>query len=461
MRFVSSLFRRLNLKPAESGSEQQPSLLAPFREPNFGRFFGGSVLSMIGTQLTFVAFPWLVLKITGDPLAMGLVLAVEGVPRALFMAFGGAFTDRFSPRTVMVGSTLARAVVMLVLGALTLGLMVDTWMIFVAALAFGVLDAFAFPAGAAFVPQLLPQRLLPAGNAIVQGISQLTVMAGPAAAGLLIAWFTVVGVEADPIAAELPGIGIAFLITGLGLAIATVLLLSIRLADRPPPESAFSLAQILADVGEGLAAMWRDLPVRLITLIFTVFTLFWRGPYLVGIPVLAEARFEEGALAFGLIGSSFGFGALVGSIIAGSVRWLPERYFGLLLLADTAILGCSFFVYATTTHVEVAMAMTALCGLFDGYMVVLLISWLQVRVPAGLIGRVMSTIMLFNVGLAPVSALLAGWLITFSLQGMFFGAGACLVVLSIGGLLFPVVRTLGMMRPPPEAVGGSPASRKA
>ena len=435
-----------DLKPEEALAEQQPSLLAPFRQPNFGRFFGGTVLSMVGTQLTFVAFPWLVLKITGDPLAMGVVLAVEGVPRALFMAFGGAFTDRFSPRTVMIFSTLARAGVMLLLGSLTLGLLVETWMIFAAALVFGVLDAFAFPASSAFVPQLLPQPLLPAGNAIIQGIGQLTVMAGPAVAGLLIAWFTVTGVQADPIAAELPGIGIAFLITGFGLAVATLLLLSIRLAPRPVPDTAFSLAQIFRDVGEGLRAMWNDVPVRLITLVFTVFTLFWRGPYLVGIPVLAEARFEEGALAFGLIGSSFGFGALVGSVIAGSFRRLPERFFGLLLLADTAVLGSSFFVYATTDHVEIAMAMTAVCGVFDGYMVVLLISWLQVRVPAALIGRVMSTIMLFNMGLAPVSALLAGWLITFSLQGMFLGAGLCLVALSLGGAMFPVVRTLGMGR---------------
>ena len=166
-------------------SEPAPRLLLPLTQRNFKLYYGASVLSMVGSQLTLIAFPWFVLKVTGDPAAMGLVLAVEGIPRAAFMIFGGAFTDRFSPRTVLALSSVSRAGVMLALGALTLSGFVSTPLIFVAALAFGILDAFAFPASSAFLPRLLETSQLPAGNALVQGVGQLSTMVGPAAAGFI------------------------------------------------------------------------------------------------------------------------------------------------------------------------------------------------------------------------------------------------------------------------------------
>jgi hypothetical protein len=66
--------------------------------------------SLLGDQFALIATPWLVLQLTGDPLALGIVLALEGVPRALFMLFGGAVTDRFSPRVIMLVADIARLV---------------------------------------------------------------------------------------------------------------------------------------------------------------------------------------------------------------------------------------------------------------------------------------------------------------------------------------------------------------
>ncbi|MBF66819.1 MAG: hypothetical protein CMQ29_03885 [Gammaproteobacteria bacterium] len=424
-------------------------LFAPLRQRNFRFYYAGAVLAMVGSQLTLIAFPWLVLKVTGDPLAMGLVFAVEGIPRAAFMIFGGAFTDRFSPRTVLLVSTALRGAVMLLLGSLTLADVVSTPLIFAAALVFGVLDAFAFPASSAFVPRLLDASQLPAGNALIQGVNQITTMVGPAAAGLVIAGFAGYalgdGAAANTsAAADLPGIAAVFIFVGLAFAVALGLLSLVTAGGRTGPLACFSARQILNEVGEGFSAMWNDLPVRIITLVFTIFTLFWRGPYLVGVPVLCEMRFEQGALAFGFFGSAMGLGALFGTIFAGALARPGARWFGLLILIDTAVLGCSFLVYAQADTIAPALAATVLAGLFDGYMVVLLISWLQTRVPGELMGRVMSMIMFFNSGLAPVSAAGAGVLISLSLTGMFMGAGGLLVTLSLVGLSIPVVRTLGM-----------------
>lgn len=63
---------------------------------NFRLLFAGTTTSLLGDQFALIATPWLVLKLTGDPLALGIVLALEGLPRALFMLLGGAVTDRLS-----------------------------------------------------------------------------------------------------------------------------------------------------------------------------------------------------------------------------------------------------------------------------------------------------------------------------------------------------------------------------
>ena len=160
--------------------------------------------------------------------------------------------------------------------------------------------------------------------------------------------------------------------------------------------------------------------------------------------MLADARFGEGALAFGMIMSSFGVGALLGIVAAGSLPTPRDHWLGKLLLADLLILGGTFIVYAVAPEVEFAMVASALSGMIDGYVVIIIISWLQKRIHESLIGRVMSVIMFSNNGLAPISAAGAGWLITFSLEWTFLSAGFVLIGLCVLGMLIPVIRQLGL-----------------
>ena len=69
---------------------------------DFRLLFAGTTTSILGDQFALIATPWLVLKLTGDPLVLGIILALEGIPRAVFMLLGGAITDRISPRLVML-----------------------------------------------------------------------------------------------------------------------------------------------------------------------------------------------------------------------------------------------------------------------------------------------------------------------------------------------------------------------
>ncbi len=87
---------------------KKPSALSIFRQRDFKLLWIGEAISLIGDQFYMIALPWLVLQLTGNALAMGTVLALAGIPRALFMLVGGALTDRFTPRMVMLASNLLR-----------------------------------------------------------------------------------------------------------------------------------------------------------------------------------------------------------------------------------------------------------------------------------------------------------------------------------------------------------------
>lgn len=412
-------------------------ILQPLSHRNFRLLWIGSLFSMVGGQLTLIAFPWLVLKISGDPLAIGLILAVASIPRALFMLVGGVATDRFSARAVMIWSTWLRLLIMVILTVLVFGHWIEMWLLYVMALIFGLVDAFFWPASSALVPRLVPEDVLHSANGLIQGTAQISVMIGPVLAGLIISIFSATH---DPDVTDLTGIATVFALDSAGFLISLMTLLLLVIAEDKKNHESFTPKAAMVLALAGFKELWRDHPVRWLSISLAIFSLFWRGPYLVGIPVLCDTRFEDGALAFGLIGSSYGVGALIGLVAAASFTKPDVRWYGILLLFNFIVLGLGMFVYASAFELLWVSLATALAGVVDGYVTILLISWLQLRIAKDMLGRVMSVIMFFNAGLTPVSASLAGFFIGISLNGVFIVAGIILVTLSCLGLAHPIFR---------------------
>jgi MFS family permease len=289
----------------------------------------GQAISRLGDQFYLIALPWLVLQLTGDPLAICAVLAVASVPRAVFMLVGGALTDRFSSRTLMLCSDILRVLLVALMAGLVLAGAIELWMIYLFALVFGLVDAFFYPALNAMVPHLVKKEQLQAGNAIVQGTGQLALFAGPVVAGLLIAILDG-GAPSGSAAKSVPdmlGIGVAFGFNAFTFLV-SVITLWIMKGDQPKS------SQIEADTGEsvwsairdGLIYVRRDRVLRTFFLVIAAITLLINGPIGIGVPVLAERRFAEGAAAFGIIMSALGGGMLVGTLLAGVLpRPAPSR----------------------------------------------------------------------------------------------------------------------------------------
>ena len=100
---------------------------------------------------------------------------MAGIPRALFMLVGGALTDRFTPRRLMINSNLARMALTGLLAVLVLTNLIQLWMLYALALLFGLANAFFFPTQTSNVPQLVSKDQLQQGNAMIQGTVTLSV----------------------------------------------------------------------------------------------------------------------------------------------------------------------------------------------------------------------------------------------------------------------------------------------
>ena len=135
----------------------------PLTIRNFRLLWIGSALSMLGGQLTMIAFPWLVLRLTGDSFAMGAVLAASGVSRALLMIFGGAFTDRFTPLRMLIWMNWIRMALMLILATLVFTGTIEMWMVFAVAIVFGAADAFTWPALQRYFTSITAARTVSSG----------------------------------------------------------------------------------------------------------------------------------------------------------------------------------------------------------------------------------------------------------------------------------------------------------
>lgn len=255
-----------------------PTLLQPLRVRDFRLLFGGETISVLGDQFHFVALAWLALQLTGSGLALGTVLMTAAIPRAAFMLLGGAFSDRVSPRSLILVSNAVRGVTVGGLAVLVITGAAQLWHLYVFATIFGVVDAFFYPALGTIVPMLVPERLLAPANAVIQGSAQIMGLIGPALAGALIAV-----VQTGP----------AFAIDAGTFAIAVAAIALVRGGRRRTAQASTEQPGMLASIGDGISAAWADPAIRGTLVLTTAFNLAFTGPISVGLAWLADVRFGE------------------------------------------------------------------------------------------------------------------------------------------------------------------------
>lgn len=400
----------------------------PLRLPMFRNLWIGSTISLFGDQFYFVALPWLVLQLTGSSLALGTVLMTAAIPRAALMLVGGAVTDRFSARGVLLASATVRTVLVGLVASLVGLRAIHLWHLYALTFAFGVADAFSFPAGAALLPTLLtPQQLRPA-NAFMQSSTLATQMLGRAPAGLAI---------------RLWGIAAA-----LFLDAASFLAVIFALARLPKPKKAAVDASAPAatkrpgmwhSIIEGVQAVRQDRALLSLMAISAAINICVSGPIGVGLASVAKFKFGSAA-AFGTFLSCFSGGTLAGLMLGGLVKNPRKR--GLQFIAMSGFAGLALVGIGALLKFAVIATLLALMGLAVGFVNVQFSTWMQTRVSRDLLGRAMSVLMFAAVGLIPVSYALSGVAARWSVSGLLVGAGALLVLASAAALFAKAAREI-------------------
>src|SRR4029079_4588125 len=119
---------------------------------HFRNLILGGTISMFGDQFYLIALPWLVLQLTGSKVALGTVLMLAAVPRAVLILMGGAISDRSSPRRIMFITAFARTILVAAIAALLWMNSIALWHVYVLSFLFGLADAFGIPALMAILP---------------------------------------------------------------------------------------------------------------------------------------------------------------------------------------------------------------------------------------------------------------------------------------------------------------------
>ena len=394
----------------------------------FSLLFAGQSTSLLGDQFYSIAGAWLVLRLTGDPLALGLVIALGTIPRAIFTLIGGAITDRVSPRQVMLLSDIIRLFLTALMAVQIFTGTLQVWMIYVYSLVFGIVGGVFAPASMS----LVPSEDLQAGNSVMQGSMQLIGFVGPAVAGALIAAFPRQNVGV--------GIAIAFDAFTFIVSVATLWMMQ---AGRQVTTSAAAAPKlgVWASIRQGLGYMFKDPALRIMFILIAVANFAFGGPVLVGIPFLANTRFPEGAAAYGLIISGYAGGNLLGIILCGALPKLKQPALKVFLVGMFLLFGAGTATLAWVGQTWLAFATMLIMGSLNGFLSIMLITGLQRNTPREMLGRIMSMVLLANLVFMPLSQTIAGAVLRWNVPILFVGAGVLMAVCAVY-LAIPQIGTL-------------------
>jgi MFS family permease len=365
----------------------KPARLAALRHRDFRLFWSGQLVSLIGTWMQSVGQAWLVLELTGSPFHLGLVTALQFTPILLLSPIGGALSDRFPKRRIILLTQAAMMGQAFVLAGLVRSGQVRYWHVAALAAIYGLGRAIDIPARQAFITDLVGKPDLPNAVALNSLVFNGARIVGPAVAGLLIARF---------------GVAPAFFLNGWSFVAVLAALLATRTPGTPDPAGRLGIRE---GVGAGLAYAARTPPVAFtLSLLVVVSTLVLNFNVLV--PLVAKDVLNEGAHGFGLLMSSLGAGAVAAAIALTLLRRGRPPLWS--LPASAAVLGAGTAALALVGHFGSTAVLLVLLGGCQILFSTGCNTTLQLGTPDALRGRVMGLYALANAGMTPFGSLLVG-----------------------------------------------------
>lgn len=396
---------------------------------NFRLFFLGQIVSVTGTWVQYVASAWLVLRLTGSGVALGVMSALNFAPVLVLGAWAGVLADRSDKRRILIATQTAFAVLALALWGLVATHVVELWMVYALSLLQGIVTAVDTPARQSFFAEMVSAEHLTNAVSLNSAVMTGTRIVGPAIAGGLIAG---VGLDA------------CFLVNGVSYLAVIGGLLAMRpeeLHRAPAPRDGGGLRA-------GLRYVWETPELRTPLLVMAaIFTFSFNFQVL--LPLLARQTFRGEAGTFSSLLALMGVGSLVGALaMARGARPNPVR-----LMRSAAALGGASVVAGVMPNLWTALVAMVALGFVGIVFMITANTTLQLTARPEMRGRVMALYSVVFLGGTPIGAPIAGW--SAEVLGPRWGlALGGLVAVAVGLVGLWAVRrrgTLGVPEPEPLA----------
>ena len=400
-----------------------------YRYPAFGRLWIGRSISLFGDTFTLIALPWFVLQITESGTATASILLTLQLPAILTSMAIGSLVDRFQPRAIITIDNGLRTLIIGLIPILYWFGLLELWFLFLLTFLAGMLVSATEVGSRSVLPELVEDQDLDAANMLWSFSLNLSLVLGPAVAGLLVASF---------------GGPSVLLIDAVTFAVMAFVAVTI-----PNVERSKSSAQALLSERLGLRQLWDMKVVRNTTLLSLVF-FFSYGPLEAAMPLYSDTILQTDAQGYGLLWSALAVGALIGTL--SSTALSRRLRLGVALPLIALLWGASLLPMAFTNKLGLACGLLLLGGLMWGPYTPMETTLLQRNVPKEQLGRVFGARSTLLTGGSPLGLAVGGILLAFvpATTVIAFSALACILV-GLGGLLSPAFR--GMSLPPAD--GGS------
>lgn len=375
--------------PEQSHIPPTQKLPRLWRNRDYMLLWGGQVVSVIGSGMTQIVYPLLILAMTNSAAAAGIAAALGAVPYVVFSLPAGALIDRWDRKRVMIYSDIGRAVTLF---SIPVALWFDAltiWQIYLCALVEGTLFVFFNIAEVAALARVVDKPQLP------QATAQNDVT------------YSIAGLVAPTLGTVLFQLGkaVPFVFDAVSYLISVVSLLFIRTqfqVERKTTEQ-----HLGREIREGLAWLWHQPLIRYMAVLTGALN-FVNTPTTLIVIVLAKNLGADDA-QIGLVFSLSAFGAIAGSIVGGQIQ---RRYeFGRVIIATVWISALLFPLLALPQNFYVLGVIIGLMWFTGPIYNVVQFSYRVALIPDALQGRVNSVFRLFVFGLQPLGAALAGVLI--------------------------------------------------
>ena len=364
-------------------------ILRALAHKNYRLFFAGQSISLIGTWMTRIATAWLVYRLTGSALLLGVVGFAGQIPSFLLAPLAGVLVDRWNRQRLLVITQVLAMFQSLALALLTMTGLIKMWHVIVLSVLQGLINSFDMPARQAFVVEMVEKRE-DLANAIALNSSMVNAarLLGPSIGGVVIAAV---------------GEGWCFMIDAVSYiaVIASLLAMTITARVIQPTKD----ANVFQQLREGWSYATHFAPIRNVLLLLALVSLVGM-PYTVLMPVFANDVLHGGPNTLGLLMAASGVGALVGALFLAARKTVLGLGKFIPLMAGA--FGAGLIAFSFTRVLWLSLALMVVTGL--GFMVQMAVSntVLQTIVDEDKRGRVMSFYTMAFMGTAPFGSLLAG-----------------------------------------------------